>query len=649
MLIVLAQTAAPANLLVNTTLGPVEGKRTDGVNLWRGLPFAAPPTGANRFRPPQPAVPWSEPRPSTREGHQCPQLDGIDRPGLIGDEDCLYLHVAAPAHCTPGVARCPVMFWLFGGAFVLGSANEFGWYDPKQLARTQDAVVVATNYRLGPLGFLALPALQRESNGSVGNWGMLDQRQALEWTRDNIARFGGDPDAVTLFGESAGAMSVCWHLAADASRGLFSRAILESGLCDFPAFFQPLDSALDFGSNVTAAAGCDAAALGTDAAMLACVRALPPHAWWASGGGGGGATSVAQAARVVGAAARATAATVEGASTGDGGDGDGDGDGWVARVAQQLRAQGIWQRRPALATPAAVPPLSPLMDWGPVVDGAGGALAEVPLRAIEAGRGSAVPTVVGTNNDEGSLFLLMVPSIVPGTSLPPKAGDVRRVVMHVFGGAWGNASAERAAAIADAVEREYSAADYNGSDFWRLAAILRDYIFACPTRRLARALDARGVAVWRYHFAPRYCAEPSALGVGWEDLKLLRCYHTSELFAVWGHAWPELGPLRHLTPEMRGVANTVQTFWGELARSADPNGNGTAATGTTAAAAWPRYHRRAANHSAGAAADRLGDNATELTLMLAEELAVERDYLADRCDFWDAQCGRDDCFGPAGD
>ena len=88
MLLLLTHTASPANLLVNTTLGPVEGKRTDGVNLWRGLPFAAPPTGANRFRPPQPAVPWSEPRPSTREGHQCPQLDGIDRAGLIGRDGC---------------------------------------------------------------------------------------------------------------------------------------------------------------------------------------------------------------------------------------------------------------------------------------------------------------------------------------------------------------------------------------------------------------------------------------------------------------------------------------------------------------------------------------------------------------------------------
>ena len=635
--------AAPASLTVNTTLGPVEGESSDGVNYWRGLPFAAPPVGANRFRPPQPASPWSKPRPARSEGHQCPQLDGLKHGSLVGDEDCLYLHIAAPSRCTPGVSRCPVMFWLYGGAFVVGSADEYGWYNPKDLVRTQDVVVVATNYRLGPLGFLALPALQRESNGTVGNWGMLDQRQALEWTRDNIARFGGDPDAVTLFGESAGGMSVCWHMASDASRGLFARAIMESGLCDFPAFFQPLDSALDFGTNATAAAGCDAATLGTDAAMLACVRALPLHAWnW--NGAGATTASIAEAAHVVGAAAAATAATVEGTP-------GSDADGWMARVARQL-LHGSHGGPPLSASSsssssssaassssssaaAATPPLYPFMDWGPVVDGAGGALPEVPLRAIEAGRGSRVPTVLGNNNDEGSLFMLMVPGIVPGTSLPPKPGDVRRVVMHVFGGAWGNASAARAAAIADAIEREYSPANYT-SEFWRLAAILRDYIFACPTRRLARALDAHDVAVWRYHFAPKYCAEPSSLGVGWEDLKLLHCYHTSELFTVWGHAWPELGPLRHLTPGMRGVAKTVQGFWGELARSADPNG--AAADEPT----WPRYHRRA-NHSGGA--DR-GDNATELTLTLAEELAVERDYLTERCDFWDAQCGDDDCFGP---
>ena len=241
---------ATSTLVVNTTLGPIRGLiERGGVKMFRGVPFAAPPTGSNRaeaadqnptqgpeslltvplcahagFRPPQPAVPWTNVRPAINE-YQCFQMDG-----LIGQEDCLYLHVAVPEQCST-TAPCAVLFWLFGGAYVIGSDNEFGWYDPADLARAHGVVVVAPNYRLGAFGFLAHPALQRETGGSVGNWAMLDQRAALKWARANVERFGGRPDAVTLTGESAGAISVCWHLGSEGSRGLFHRAILESGQC----------------------------------------------------------------------------------------------------------------------------------------------------------------------------------------------------------------------------------------------------------------------------------------------------------------------------------------------------------------------------------------------------------------------------------
>ena len=111
-------------LLVNTTLGPVDGSTSGSVNVWRGIPFAAPPLGANRFRPPQPHAPWTSPRPAVREGHQCPQAASLKMGGLIGQEDCLYLHVATPEHCTEA-APCAVMFWIYGGSFSYGSDNEY--------------------------------------------------------------------------------------------------------------------------------------------------------------------------------------------------------------------------------------------------------------------------------------------------------------------------------------------------------------------------------------------------------------------------------------------------------------------------------------------------------------------------------------------
>ena len=236
--------------VVNTTGGAVRGTSKDGVNLFRDIPFAAPPIGSLRWAAPHPAASWSGVRDATKVGNQCPQLD------VLGNEDCLYLQLAVPEKCTPA-APCPVMFWIYGGAYVLGSDNEYGWYDPHDLAKAQDVVVVASNYRVGSLGFLALEALARESGGTVGNWGTLDQTAALRWAQKNLAAFGGDPGAVTLFGQSAGAISVCWHMASPGSRGLFHRAILESGTCDQPSFFQRRADAVGFGEYAAAKAGCN--------------------------------------------------------------------------------------------------------------------------------------------------------------------------------------------------------------------------------------------------------------------------------------------------------------------------------------------------------------------------------------------------------
>lgn len=211
-----------------TTYGQVVGQTREGVHVFRGIPFASPPVGELRFRPPQPPEPWEGPLDATRFSSVAPQLPStielIDAGELDTSEDCLYLNV-----WTPGLddAKRPTMVWIHGGAFIGGSGTT-PWYDGTSFAIRGDVVVVTINYRLGVLGFAYFDDVVAGMEGSA-NLGILDQVAALEWVRDNIASFGGDPDQVTIFGESAGAMSVGTLLGTPSAKGLFKRAILQSG------------------------------------------------------------------------------------------------------------------------------------------------------------------------------------------------------------------------------------------------------------------------------------------------------------------------------------------------------------------------------------------------------------------------------------
>jgi para-nitrobenzyl esterase len=218
-------------VVVETSGGRVEGRQEDGLQVFRGIPYAAPPLGARRFAAPAPVEPWAGTRDAGAFANSAPQNPMmIPLPGMeVGEtgEDCLYLNVWTPA--ADG-ARRPVLFFIHGGAFVIGSGSQ-PIYDGAALARRGDAVVVTINYRLGPLGFLFLPDLCPGLEGAVGNAGLRDQVAALCWVRENIERFGGDPGCITIFGESAGGMSVGTLLGAPAARGLFRRAIPQSGAC----------------------------------------------------------------------------------------------------------------------------------------------------------------------------------------------------------------------------------------------------------------------------------------------------------------------------------------------------------------------------------------------------------------------------------
>lgn len=259
-----------ARLTVETDRGPLAGTIVDGgVRAFLGIPYAAPPTGARRWRPPAPVDAWNTPRAATRVGPACPQPDV---PGYAtADEDCLTLNVwVAPA----GSPRKPVLVWIPGGAFVEGSGGYL-LYDGGRLAAREDAIVVTMNYRVGALGFLAHPDLARELGRPASpSYGLLDQRAALQWVQRNAAAFGGDPTNVTVFGQSAGAFSVCAHLAMPGSRGLFARAIMQSGSCADTLYVGPRE-AEEQGARLLAALGCrDLACLrGKDATTL--IRALP--------------------------------------------------------------------------------------------------------------------------------------------------------------------------------------------------------------------------------------------------------------------------------------------------------------------------------------------------------------------------------------
>ena len=219
-------------MITTTEQGRIEGIERRGIWQFRGIPYAAAPVGQLRFRAPQPPEPWEGVRSGATFGSTSwPEPGGVT--ALLGDEgpgsdeDCLFLNVFTPG-CDGG-AR-PVMVWIHGGSFTAGSGST-PWYDGTALAIRGDVVVVTINYRLGALGFLWLGDLD-ESYRSSGMNGILDQAAALAWVRRNIAAFGGDPDNVTIFGESAGAMSVTTLLATPAARGLFHRAIAQSGAAE---------------------------------------------------------------------------------------------------------------------------------------------------------------------------------------------------------------------------------------------------------------------------------------------------------------------------------------------------------------------------------------------------------------------------------
>lgn len=323
--------------------GQIQGAVAGMSRRFLGIPFARPPVGDLRWKAPVENEPWTGVRDATTFGGRCAQNATIQSMPSE-DEDCLYLNVWTPdpAPASP----LPVMLWFHGGGNTAGSASDdvpLGvgglFYDGQALAERYGVVVVTTNYRLGPLGFFDHPALVA-AGAPPGNQGLLDQRRAMEWVRDHIGAFGGDPGNVTIFGESAGSFDVCFHVASPGSAGLFHRAISESGGCTTR---MPTRSESEAGAAAFASAmGCDGAA-----SVPACLRAK----------------SVADLlvdAPIVGG------------------------------PASPLPGGDLYQGG------------TPLWDHGPIVDG--DVLPDQPRALFDAGHVAKVPYILGSNTDEGTLF-----------------------------------------------------------------------------------------------------------------------------------------------------------------------------------------------------------------------------------------------------
>lgn len=435
-------------LVVTTTSGPVIGLAAAGVVSFLGIPYAAPPIGEKRWKPTEPLT-WTTARPALAFLPACPQ-DTADA-GFAQSEDCLGLNVWTPS--LQPAAPMPVMVFIHGGGFKNGSGSRPTYLD--STLPSKGVVLITFNYRLGNLGFLAHPLLTAESaHQASGNYGLLDQIAALDWVKKNAAAFGGDPSRITVFGESAGSISTCLHVFMPASRGLFSRAIGESGSCLVTR--RPLAAAETLGQAFAQQAQCT---------TLACLRGL----------------SVEQITAV---------------------------------------------------------PAAPDVDFGlgvasPTVDG--WVLPESPEVALAARRVNPVAAFVGgINRDEATLFTIGHTITTEAqlraaiaTMLPHHVDDVLGLYPP----------------MSTAYPTYKSVYD----------AATTDALFTCPTKAQVAGLAAAGVPSWLYRFE-KETALGTASGLG--------VFHGSELPFVFGNVV--------IAPASRLLSAQMQTWWTNVAKSADP-------------------------------------------------------------------------------
>ena len=527
----------PVTKLVNPdgTSTSVLGKYEEGVSVFYGIPYANPPIGDLRYRPPTKLDPIPEEIDAREVRSICPQINLV-RKIHLGEEDCLFLEIYVPENggssegedAFPPSSPLPVMFWINGGAFVMGDGREAGWFDGKNLAKSQNVIIVAPNYRVGAFGFLAHEEFRKEDPElSTGNAGLRDQRMALQWVQDNIAAFGGDPNQVTMFGQSAGAMSACAHLSNPMNAGLFSKVIIESGTCNSPEFFLDIPTALEFGRVYSETIGCPSETPEELSNYKTCMRELDV------GDVLYGIIKAWTEFRWLGTEEDGTA--------------------------------GSNASKSVLPLPM-LPSLAPLMPFGPVVDGANNGVPRIPYDAIKDGEHNKVPLIIGTTSDEGSIFVPMIPSVVEGVGhLPFNSEDLLLVIHHVIDPVLGVNGTN---AMIPGLLKAYEAEGKKSVDH-QLSRILRDYTFVCTSRRaareFARTAGEGGPPVFMYEFS----YQPN-----WLDFMIGGAYHTSEIYFVFGNPWPGTGHrfIHRFSKEAKEMSESIQNYWGSFARTGNPNG-----------------------------------------------------------------------------
>ena len=530
-----------------TAFGPVLGvdaSASDGTLRWTGIPFAAPPVGERRWRAPAEPAPWSQPRPAQRFAAACAQTGRLYGPGLnnrydetigstlgqtLGSEDCLYLNVWAPAGRA---GPLPVVVFVHGGSNITGYTAD-PLYDGAALARTQGVVVVTVNYRLGIFGFLDLPALKTGNPlDDSGNFALLDIVKALEFVQRDIAQFGGDPQRVTLMGQSAGAVNVYALLSspllAARARPLFHRVVALSG-------------------GISTAASLPRGAI---------PGVLPRPVWTTRG-----QALLAQSLVADGSASNAAAATALAAGR------------TPAQNAAYLRARSADELLTVVRTRLA--PLG-MAASNPIPDGA--VLAADPIAAIRAGRYVQVPVLSGITRDETKLFpqLFALRPDLGGVSgrLPDDAAVFR--LAHAY-----DPEAAPASRVEDWIPPAYLPPGRPGSGFDARARELNRIWFEAIRDDVLGALRSRQDAVWAYRFDWDALPPPFDTVFG--------AAHTFDLPFVFGNFGPSLYArfmfTRANAPGRLALSRTMMDALGRFAAAGDPNGPG---LGTR----WPAWPAR---------------------------------------------------------
>jgi len=457
---------------VLTAAGPVQGTIEDGITIYKGIPFAAPPLRDLRWSAPKHAAPWKNVLQADKFAPACMQVPivmpalGLD--ALTVSEDCLYLNVWTPAK-TPN-DKLAVMVWIYGGGFTIGGTS-LAQYDGKNLAK-KGVILVSIAYRLGAFGFLASPELTAEQGGHSGNYGLMDQIAGLQWVKKNIAAFGGDPGRVTIFGESAGGISVSMLAASPLAKGLFTGAISESG-----GNFGPEKHGIEGGANMDSLVTAER----NGAAYLSKL----------------GVTSIAFARR------KSAEEILKNSNSGLG---------------------GAW----------------------PIFDGY--VLLGDQYNLYKAGKYNDTPVLIGSNSDEGALF---VPSIAPAAYQASIRAGYGEYADKIFAAYPGDSDATALRSARD---------------------MFRDATFAWPTWAWARLQSRTGkgkVFVYYFSHRPQYPNAPQFADWG--------ASHGSEIAFVFGNFTAAMAP----TPADQAASDQVSSYWVDFAKTGDPNGSGLPA--------WPAF------------------------------------------------------------